>query len=54
MAIYTSLAPAQPRPTSDRFSWDRPDFGGHVTVAANGSHVPDRHTEADSELGGAA
>ena len=51
MAIYTSLAPPQPRPTID---WFASDFGGHVTVAANGSHVPDRHTEADSELGGAA
>lgn len=44
-------APPQPRPTID---WFAPDFGGHVVIAANGSHVPDRHSEADSELGGAA
>ena len=29
----------------DRGFWDRPDFGGHVTIAANGSHVLDRHGE---------
>ena len=26
-----------------RIDWERPDWGGHVTEAANGSWVDDKH-----------
>jgi hypothetical protein len=34
-------------------NWTSTTWGGHVTVAANGSHVPDAHVDADDELDGA-
>jgi hypothetical protein len=34
-------------------NWTSPTWGGHVTVAANGSHVADAHVDADDERDGA-
>ena len=36
-------------PQPGHFDWFAPDFGGRVTIAANGSCIPDRHVDVDEE-----